>query len=98
MSDGVYKSLEDATDEGTNSNLEIVRLMTEELHCQNNFNGVAQAVVDRVGRIHHDTFMSSGTKCQKRDDMTLLIRIFKEEVVNSMKSPRATGLHSVSGE
>lgn len=97
MSDGVYKSIDEASDVETNSNFDVVRLVAEELHCQNNMTGVAQAVVDRVGRAHHDTYMTQMSKCQKRDDMTLLIRIFKEEIANSLKSPRAPGRQSVSG-
>lgn len=97
MSDGVYKSIDEASDVETNSNFDVVRLVAEELRCQNNMTGVAQAVVDRVGRAHHDTYMTQMSKCQKRDDMTLLIRIFKEEIANSLKSPRAPGRQSVSG-
>ncbi|CAH3039782.1 unnamed protein product [Pocillopora meandrina] len=96
MSDGVYKSIDEASDVETNSNFDVVRLVAEELHCQKNMTGVAQAVVDRVGRAHHDTYMTQMSKCQKRDDMTLLIRIFKEEIANSLKSPRAPGRQSVS--
>ena len=97
MSDGIYRSIEEAADIEINSNFEVVRLVTEELHCQNNLTGVAQAVVDRIGRIHHDTYMNQMSKCQKRDDMTLLIRIFKEEIANNMKSPRATGRQTMTG-
>lgn len=96
MSDGVYKSIEEAT-VTENSNFDVIRLVTEELQCQNNLTGVAQAVVDRVGRAHHDTFMNQMSKCQKRDDMTILIRIFKEEIANCMKSPRATGRQTMTG-
>ena len=96
MSDGVYKSIEEVSDT-ENSNFDVIRLVTEELQCQNNLTGVAQAVVDRIGRAHHDTYMNQMTKCQKRDDMTLLIRIFKEEIANSLKSPRATGRQSMIG-
>ena len=97
MSDGVYRSIEDAADIETNSNHDVVRLVMEELQFQNNVTGVAQAVVDRIGRIHHDTYMNQPCKCQKRDDMTILIRIFKEEIANSLKSPRATGRQTMAG-
>jgi len=97
MSDGIYRSIEEAADIETNSNFDVVRMVTEELHCQNNLTGVAQAVVDRIGRAHHDTYMNQMCKCQKRDDMTLLIRIFKEEIAHSMKSPRATGRQVMTG-
>lgn len=97
MSDGVYKSIEEATPTD-NSNFDVIRLVTEELQCQNNLTGVAQAVVDRVRRAHHDSFMNQMSKCQKRDDMTILIRIFKEEIANCMKSPRATGRQTMTGK
>lgn len=97
MSDGVYRSIEDASDIEKNSNFDVVRLVMEELQFQNNLTGVAQAVVDRIGRVHHDTYMNQLCKCQKRDDMTILIRIFKEEIANSLKSPRATGRQTMPG-
>ena len=97
MSDGVYRSIEEVADIETDSNVEVVSLVVEELHSQNNLTGVAQAVVDKIGRRHHDTYMTQLSKCQKRDDMTLLIRIFKEEIANSMKSPRASGRQAMSG-
>ena len=97
MSDGVYRSIEEAACRELDSNAEVVRFVIEELYSQNNLNGVAQAVVDRIGRAHHDTYMNQMSKCQKRDDMTLLIRLFKEDVANNMKSPRATGRQAMPG-
>lgn len=39
--------------------------------------GVAQTVVHRVARQHQDCFINSGNKrCQRREDMTLLVRNF----------------------
>ena len=47
---------------------------------QGTLNGAAQAVVDSIVRKHHETFMTSNdyrkALCQKRDDVTLLIRNF----------------------
>lgn len=55
---------------------------------------MAQAVVDKVVRIHHDTYMTGTPQqkqlCQKRDDITLLVRQFKYPL--STHSP--TGLLS----
>ena len=93
MSDGVYKSLEDATGSEA-ANVEVVQLVTEELQEQTTLNGVAQAVLDKIGRRHHDAFMDEFTKCQKRDDMTLLVRIFRQD---SLKSPRAMAKKSFTG-
>lgn len=97
MSDGVYRSIEEAACRELDSNAEVVRIILDELYSQNNLNGIAQAVVDRIGRAHLDTYMNQMSKCQRRDDMTLLIRIFKEDIANSMKSPRATGRQTMPG-
>ena len=97
MSDGVYRSIEEAACRELDSNAEVVRIILDELYSQNNLNGIAQAVVDRIGRAHLDTYMNQMSKCQRRDDMTLLIRIFKEDIANNMKSPRATGRQTMPG-
>ena len=90
MTDGVYKALEDATDTKA-PNLDVVTMVTQELVQQSTLSGLSQAIVDRVGRVHHDAFMNQIHKCQRRDDMTVLVRIFSEEIASSMKSPRGTG-------
>lgn len=46
---------------------------------QTSLDAVAQAVVDRVKRIHSDTFASGGERakfCPRHEDMTLLVRNF----------------------
>lgn len=46
---------------------------------QTSLDSVAQAVVDRVKRIHGDTFASGGERakfCPRHEDMTLLVRNF----------------------
>lgn len=46
---------------------------------QTSLDAVAQAVVDRVKRIHGDTFASGGERakfCPRHEDMTLLVRNF----------------------
>lgn len=97
MSDGVYKCLEEAT--GTTTvNSDIVYLVATELLCQSTLNGVAQAVVDKAGRYHHDAFMQQPTNCQKRDDMTILIRNFNEEVASNLSSPRSSTRPSGTGK
>ena len=97
MSDGIYKCLEEAT--GTNTaNSDIIYLVATELLCQSTLNGVAQAVVDKVGRYHHDAFMQQPTTCQKRDDMTILIRNFNEEVASTLSSPRSSARPSGTSE
>ncbi|KAL8600895.1 hypothetical protein ACOMHN_045032 [Nucella lapillus] len=93
MSDGLYESLNDAT--GTERvNADIASMVATEFSMQTTLNGVAQAVVDKVVRIHHDTYMTGTPQqkhlCQKRDDITLMVRQFKYPL--STNSP--TGLLS----
>ncbi|GFQ63969.1 TGF-beta-activated kinase 1 and MAP3K7-binding protein 1 [Trichonephila clavata] len=88
MSDGLYKSLEEATGT-TNVNAMLVNMVFEQFAEQSTLNGVAQAVVDKAVRIHHDAFMrDTGTpkQCQKRDDITLLVRNFNCSLPNALES------------
>lgn len=57
---------------------------------QSTLTGVAQAVVDKVVRIHHDINMSnskSTVTTGKRDDITLLVRNFNFPLPHALKSP-----------
>ncbi|XP_014272296.1 TGF-beta-activated kinase 1 and MAP3K7-binding protein 1 isoform X1 [Halyomorpha halys] len=76
LSDGLYKSLEEAT--GTNQvNKDIIQMVVSEFRVQSTVNGVAQTVVDKVVRKHHDMYMSCDSLGQsRRDDITLLVRNF----------------------
>lgn len=99
MSDGLYQALIDST--GSDMvNVEIARMVASEFSVQSTLNGVAQAVVDKVVRIHHDAFMvgSPDTKqrCQKRGDITLLVRNFSYPLANAISSPTASGAYSTS--
>lgn len=52
-------------------------MILEEFSTQSTLNGVAQAVVDKVVRMHHDAYMKDNEtpkRCQKRGDITLLVR------------------------
>lgn len=81
MSDGVYRSLIDATST-EHVNADIAGMVALEFNKQSTLNGVGQAVIDRITRVHHDAYALSATtdikhsKCAKRDDMTVLIRNF----------------------
>ncbi|KAG8233344.1 hypothetical protein J437_LFUL010894 [Ladona fulva] len=58
MSDGLYKSLEEAT--GSDQvNKDIAQMTVEQFRVQTTLTGVAQAVVDKIVRIHHDGYMSA---------------------------------------
>ncbi|XP_022253680.1 TGF-beta-activated kinase 1 and MAP3K7-binding protein 1-like [Limulus polyphemus] len=103
MSVGVYKSIEEAT--GTSQVNEIIsEMVLEQFHMQSTLVGVAQAVVDKVVRIHHDRFVSGGEearRCERRNDMTLLVRKFNQPFPNPLGSPLRPvsplmGLHSPS--
>ena len=90
MSSGVYKSLEEAG--VMNINVTIASAVASEFSVQSTLSGIAQGVVDKIGRIHHDTFMTHSDnrrkeQCQKREDMTLLLRNFNYPMPNSINSP-----------
>ncbi|XP_067936727.1 TGF-beta-activated kinase 1 and MAP3K7-binding protein 1-like [Watersipora subatra] len=78
MTDGVYRSLVDATDT-THVNADIAGMVASEFTRQSTLNGVSQAVIDRITRKHHDAYALAQpgdpiqAKCSLRDDMTLLI-------------------------
>lgn len=57
---------------------------------QSTLTGVAQAVVDKIVRIHHDVNMSNTQSILttgKRDDITLLVRNFNFPLPHALKSP-----------
>ncbi|XP_025089983.1 TGF-beta-activated kinase 1 and MAP3K7-binding protein 1-like isoform X2 [Pomacea canaliculata] len=97
MSDGLYRALADAT--GTERvNVEIAGMVITEFSQQTTLNGVAQAVVDKVVRIHHDTFMTGTPQqkrlCQKRDDITLMVRQFKYPLSSTHSPTGVLSYHS----
>ncbi|XP_005094474.1 TGF-beta-activated kinase 1 and MAP3K7-binding protein 1 isoform X2 [Aplysia californica] len=106
MSDGLYQALTDAT--GTETvNGDIAKMVAVEFSQQTTLTGVAQAVVDRVVRIHHDTFMTGTAEqknlCKKRDDITLLVRNFNYALsvhspssIRTIHSPSQPPTHLVS--
>lgn len=90
MSDGLYHALQDAT-ETARVNTEVAQMVAAEFNVQSTLNGVAQACVDKVVRIHHDSFMM-GTpevkaRCHKRGDITLLVRNFNYILPNAIGTP-----------
>ena len=95
MSASLYRSLE-VSSGSEHVNKDIASMVATEFAVQSTLNGVAQAVVDKVVRKHHDTFMTSSDHrkelCQRRDDITLLIRNFNYPLSNSAASPTAGGV------
>lgn len=83
LSDGVFRALKEAS-ENDHVDIQLAKMIIEEFKTQSTLNLVAQAVVDKVSRMHHDYYMNmnmntSNTttpKLTRRDDMTLLIRNF----------------------
>ena len=90
MSFGLFKSLKDATG-SEHVNSDIASMTATAFNEQSTLNGVAQAVVDKVVRIHHDTYMTSNDErkdlCQTRKDITLLVRNFNYPLPNAVNSP-----------
>ncbi|XP_054706687.1 TGF-beta-activated kinase 1 and MAP3K7-binding protein 1-like [Uloborus diversus] len=96
MSDGLYKSVEEATNTA-NANTTIVNMLLDQFQEQSTLNGVAQAVVDKVVRMHHDAFMrdcETPKRCQKRDDITLLVRKFNCLLPNAHDNPGYQSSHA----
>lgn len=63
-------------------------IVSSQFRTQRTLNSVAQAVIDKVVRIHHDYFMSrtgsDRTAITKREDITLLIRNFNYPLPNAI--------------
>ncbi|MGH0159979.1 UNVERIFIED_CONTAM: hypothetical protein FKN15_038330 [Acipenser sinensis] len=92
MSDGLYKALE-AAHGPEQANQELVATVAAEYAQQTSLDAVAQAVVERVCRLHHDTFASGRERakdCQRHEDMTLLIRSFNYPLGGEACDPALT--------
>ena len=66
----------------------------EQFRSQSTLTGVAQAVVDKIVRIHHDMYMSGvgsengvSNSQGRRDDITLLVRNFNFPLPHALASP-----------
>ena len=58
-------------------NTHIGNMVYSEIQRQTTIEGVAQSVVDQICRLHKEQFVKSeNQKCLRREDMTLLIRLF----------------------
>ncbi|XP_066113729.1 TGF-beta-activated kinase 1 and MAP3K7-binding protein 1 isoform X1 [Saccopteryx bilineata] len=98
MSEGLYKALEAAHGPGQ-ANQEIAAMIDTEFAKQTSLDAVAQAVVDRVKRIHSDTFASGGERakfCLRHEDMTLLVRNFGYPL-GEMSQPTASPAPATGG-
>lgn len=89
MTAGLYKSVEEAIG-SEQVNKYIAQCVVEQFREQATLTGVAQAVVDKVVRLHHDWFMSNSLNASctpKREDISLVLRNFNFGLPNAIKSP-----------
>ncbi|KAA0713473.1 TGF-beta-activated kinase 1 and MAP3K7-binding protein 1 [Triplophysa tibetana] len=93
MSEGLIKALESA--HGPEQvNQEIVAMVAAELALQSTLEAAAQSVVERVRRLHHDTYVSGrhrASHCARHEDMTLLIRIINYPLAEGSLTPTQGG-------
>lgn len=65
-------------------------MVAAELAQQNSLEAVAQSVVERVKRLHHDVYVSGrqrATYCSRHEDMTLLIRTINYALADCALTP-----------
>ncbi|XP_072240745.1 TGF-beta-activated kinase 1 and MAP3K7-binding protein 1 isoform X7 [Leuresthes tenuis] len=93
MSEGLINALESA--HGPEQvNQEIVAMVAAELAQQSSLEAVAQSVVERVKRLHHDVYVSGrqrATYCSRHEDMTLLIRTLNYPLADAALTPTQGG-------
>uniref|UniRef100_A0A8D3BWY7 TGF-beta-activated kinase 1 and MAP3K7-binding protein 1 n=1 Tax=Scophthalmus maximus TaxID=52904 RepID=A0A8D3BWY7_SCOMX len=93
MSEGLINALESAHGP-EQANQEIVAMVAAELALQNSLEAVAQSVVERVMRVHHDVYVSGrqrATHCSRHEDMTLLIRTLNYPLADGALTPTQGG-------
>ncbi|XP_041839773.1 TGF-beta-activated kinase 1 and MAP3K7-binding protein 1 isoform X3 [Melanotaenia boesemani] len=93
MSEGLINALESA--HGPEQvNQEIVAMVAAELAQQTSLEAVAQSVVERVKRLHHDVYVSGRQRaayCSRHEDMTLLIRTLNYPLADAVLTPTQGG-------
>lgn len=63
-------------------------MVSAELAQQGNVEAVAQSVVERVKRIHHDAYArQKAVQCSRHEDMTLLIRAINYPLSDGSLTP-----------
>ncbi|XP_040003075.1 TGF-beta-activated kinase 1 and MAP3K7-binding protein 1 isoform X4 [Xiphias gladius] len=93
MSEGIINALESAHGPDQ-ANQEIVAMVAAELALQTSLEAVAQSVVERVKRLHHDVYVSGrqrATYCSRHEDMTLLIRTLNYPLADGVLTPTQGG-------
>ncbi|XP_068455659.1 TGF-beta-activated kinase 1 and MAP3K7-binding protein 1 isoform X1 [Clinocottus analis] len=93
LSEGLINALESAHGP-EQANQEIVAMVAAELALQTGLEAVAQSVVERVKRLHHDVYASGrqrATLCSRHEDMTLLIRTLNYPLADGALTPTQGG-------
>ncbi|XP_056136680.1 TGF-beta-activated kinase 1 and MAP3K7-binding protein 1 [Lampris incognitus] len=93
MSEGLINALESAHGP-EQANQEIVAIVAAELAQQTSLEAVAQSVVERVKRLHHDVYASGRQRaalCSHHEDMTLLIRTLNYTLADGALTPTQGG-------
>ncbi|KAM7394647.1 hypothetical protein PAMP_021435 [Pampus punctatissimus] len=93
MSEGLINALESAHGP-EQANQEIVAMVAAELAQQTSLEAVAQSVVERIKRLHHDVYVSGrqrATYCSRHEDMTLLIRTLNYPLADGALTPTQGG-------
>lgn len=92
MSAGLFKCIEE-TMGGQQVNQYIAQCVVEQFRDQATLTSVAQAVVDKVVRLHHDWHMSNSMSnssrtsgSAKREDITLIVRNFNYPLPNALNT------------
>ncbi|XP_040891911.1 TGF-beta-activated kinase 1 and MAP3K7-binding protein 1 isoform X3 [Toxotes jaculatrix] len=93
MSEGLINALESAHGP-EQANQEIVAMVAAELAQQTSLEAVAQSVVERIKRLHHDVYVSGRQRaayCSRHEDMTLLIRTLNYSLDDAALTPTQGG-------
>ncbi|XP_064082455.1 TGF-beta-activated kinase 1 and MAP3K7-binding protein 1-like isoform X1 [Macrobrachium nipponense] len=104
MSDGLYKSYQEATG-SEQVNKEIAQMVVEQFMEQLTLTSIAQTVVDKVVRLHHDNYLTKQRNVTFRDDISLVIRNFNYPMRSAISScslggtsPRPPCHHPLHGQ
>lgn len=93
MSEGLIGALECAHGP-EQANQEVVAMVAAELAQQTSLEASAQLVVERIKRLHHDSYVSGRQRavfCSQHEDMTLLIRTINYPGVDAALTPTQGG-------
>ena len=86
MSAGVYKSIEAAVDEAQTIGAFNAVAKWFHAHVQIDLASASQMTLNNLAHVHEKAYMQNlnPTACRKRDDMTLLVYTFHDQVSNKL--------------